>query len=291
MMTMGLLQVERIKNDLRSVRIGQRIEYVETTTSTNDEAWTHVASGDADGLVVLTEHQSVGRGRLGRKWESPRGASVLLSIVLVESEIEQGAERARVGSELRAHRLQTGATQGTKRARMGGEIVMRSAIAVCDAIRECTDVPATIRWPNDLYIAGNKVGGILVESQQSATGGLVFVIGIGINCLQHAGHLQVIGDRPVTSLDLEAKHPVDRSTLVAVLLEQLDARFASLGDGADARQAWLDRAEPVGRPVRLQHGGQVLTGSVMDIDPAAALVVQLDEGGIRAFDASTTTML
>ncbi len=269
MMTMGLLQVERIKNDLRTVRVGRRIEYVETTTSTNDEAWARVASGDADGLVVLTEHQSAGRGRLGRKWESPRGASVLVSVVLVESELEEGTERALVG----------------------GEIVLRSAIAVCDAIRKCTDVPATIKWPNDLYIAGKKVGGILVESQLSATDGLVFVVGIGINCLQHAGHLQVIGDRPVTSLDLEAKHPVDRSKLVAVLLEQLDARFASLGNGADARQAWLDRAEPVGRPVRLQHGGQVLTGSVIDIDPAAALVVQLDEGGVRAFDASTTTML
>ncbi len=136
MMTMGLLQVERIKNDLHTVRIGRRIEYVETTTSTNDEAWTHVASGDADGLVVLTEHQSVGRGRLGRKWESPRGASVLFSVVLIESKIEQEANQTRVGSELRAHRLQTGATQGTERARVGGVFVMRSAIAVCDAIRK-----------------------------------------------------------------------------------------------------------------------------------------------------------
>jgi len=291
MMTLGLLQVERIKNDLRTVRIGRRIEYVETTTSTNDEAWARVAAGNADGLVVLTEHQSAGRGRLGRKWESPRGASVLVSVVLVESELEEGTEHTSADGEMGTRRLQTGVTRGAERARVGGEIILRSAIAVCDTIRKCTDVPATIRWPNDLFIGEKKVGGILVESQQSAPDVLVFVVGIGINCLQHAGHLQVIGERPVTSLDLEAKQPVDRSRLVAVLLEQLDARLALLGDGDGARQAWLERAEPVGKPIRLQHGGRILTGSVIDIDPAAALVVQLDEGGVRAFDASTTTML
>jgi len=90
----GTLAIDRIRRELRTRRIGTRIEYFDTVSSTNDEAWSQLAGLNADGLVILAEQQRCGRGRHGRTWESPRGASVLCSVVLVED--ENGRSRWRV---------------------------------------------------------------------------------------------------------------------------------------------------------------------------------------------------
>lgn len=86
---------------------------------------------------------------------------------------------------------------------------------------------------------------------------------------------------------------MDRTALAVSLLRELDRWLARPRTWSDAglRQAWLARAGPMGHRVCLQHGGKVFSGSMVDLDPSAALVVQLDEGGVRAFDAANTTIV
>lgn len=268
----GLLQIDRIRREIRTVRIGKRIEYVETTTSTNDEAWRHVDVGEADGLVVFSEYQSAGRGRLGRQWQAPRGAGLLCSVVLTENPSDD---------------------DDASRVLTGGDLVLLSAVAVCDAIGVCTDVTAKIKWPNDIRVSGRKAGGILVESRTQPGGDIAYVVGIGINCLQHEGHLASLPKTPATSLDLQSVSAVDRTALAIALLGELDRWLARprTWSGEDLRSAWMAHAEPMGQRIRVQHAGKIVSGMMIDVDPAAALVVQVDEGGVRAFDAATTTVL
>lgn len=266
----------------RATASGPNVHLVDSTTSTNDLAWEHLGSPDADGLVVFAEHQTRGRGRLGRTWQSPRGASLLCSILLVEE----------------------GAPAGPRQAVLGSQLALVVGVACFDAIAEATGLRIELRWPNDLVVQGRKLGGILVESRkvtaEAGPGGLKsaalrvgYVLGVGINCCQHRGHFPPeLGDR-ATSLDLVSPRPVDRHAVARAVLVHLDRWCAELSalTGTAVRQAWLERAAPLGNRIRLQHEGRRYSGHVIDLDPTASLVVQLDRGGRRLFDAAHTTVL
>ncbi len=123
-----------------------------------------------------------------------------------------------------------------------------------------------------------------------------YVVGIGINCLQQRVHLPSGPAESATSLAIESKLTccrVDRAALAASLLEELDRWLAGPREwnDADLRREWLQHSEPMGRRVYLKHAGKVFSGSMIDLDPTAALLVQLDEGGVRAFDAASTTIV
>ena len=264
-MKRGKLDIDRIREAMKDRRIGRRVEYLQSVSSTNDVAWQMVGSQEDDGFAVFADQQTEGRGRRGRKWDSPRGAGVLCSVVLVD--------RSR---ELRS-----------------GEVSLAAAVAALDAIVRSTDIRPSIKWPNDLLISGKKVGGILVESRTADSSVSTFVIGIGINCLQQAGHFPPPLASSATSLDMETKYPVDRSALAIALLSELDRWFSEPGTWTDdiLREEWRARSEMIGERVAVKQSGRVFQGSIIDVDPTAALVVQLDAGGIRAFNAGDTEML
>lgn len=259
----ALLDMDRIRKSLRTKRIGRRIDYVETVTSTNDVARALVDDDDGDGSVVLTEYQSAGRGRLGRSWHAPRGASVLMSVLLTAR-----------GYDLSSPQL-----------------ALVCGVALCDAIIDEIGMPPCIKWPNDIILSDKKVGGILVEAIERKDGEIAHIVGIGVNCLQHADHWPAEIASTATSLDLESPAPIDRSSFAIAVLKHLDAWLADPDrwHADELRHAWLKRAEPLGRGVCLRHAGRTYRGTILDIDPTAALVVQLDVGGIRAFNAANTT--
>jgi len=262
-MVTGVLDIAKLQESCKSARVGRRIVHLDTTDSTNDEAWRRLPEGNADGLVVLAEFQTKGRGRLGRVWQAARGASVLCSVLIEDDACAL-----------------TPATVG-----------LAVGVAIHDAIRDATGLHCVIDWPNDLLIADRKVAGVLVESRKSAQGTAVYVMGVGINCLQHRGHFpEEIAGR-ATSLDIESVSPISRQLVIRRLLERMEEWFAASNGwtNADLRAAWLARALPLGRRVSLVHQGQTHRGSIIDLDPVAGLVVQLDSGGVRMFAAADTT--
>jgi len=248
-------------------RLGGRVDVLDSVGSTNEAALAAARDGVPDGYVVFAEHQTAGRGRLGRTWCSPRGASVMVTVLLVEG-------RGRPVPE--AHQL--------------GLI---AAIATTEAIAEATGVTALIDWPNDVVIGDRKVAGILVESRSVEGRGRAFAIGIGINCLQHQRHFPAELQSRATSLDLESSVAVNRGVVAGALLERLDGWLADSlkWRPADVRAAFLNHSSPLGRRIRLRFEGQVFEGQVVDLDPSSDLVVQLDTGGRRLFPAATTSVL
>jgi len=258
----GRLDVDAIRSRLNTRRIGRRIDYFDTVGSTNAEALERCAGSDADGLVILADWQTAGRGRLGRSWHSPRGGSVMLSAVVID----------------RSNRF------------LGDQISLIAAVAVHDALEQETHVSVDIKWPNDLLIRNRKVAGMLVESRPTDEA-VAFVIGIGVNCLQHPGHFPE-PIRPVaTSLDMESSQPVVRETIVTSILTELDEWLA--GDPSPSaesvREAWLARAAPMGGRVHLWSRGKEYAGYVIDVDPTGGLVVNLDQGGRCTFPPAHTT--
>lgn len=263
----ALLDIARIRREFASARIGRRIDYHESTSSTNDVARRTIENGDAysDGLVVLAEHQSSGRGRLGRVWEMPKAAGVLASVVVCDD----------------------GANEGIT------ALGLIAAVAVCDAVSGSASVAATIKWPNDILVGGRKIAGILIETQVPARGGRASVVGIGINCLQHRGHFAGDLAASATSLEIESDQPIDRTVVVMRLLRELNTWLGESPQWTQEalRQAWRSRSAMLGGAIRVRRDGVIYSGSVIDIDPTSSLVIKLDEGGVRAFSAADTTVV
>lgn len=233
------------------------------------------AKADVDGLVVVADYQTAGRGRQGRVWSSPRGASVLCSVAVV---IDDEAESA---------------------SHVGGWLTLVAAVAACEAIRRATHVSPEIKWPNDLRVSGRKLGGILIESRAvgaqlaGAAARRAWVIGIGINCLQHEGHFPAELRESATSLELVSSHPIDRVEVARALVRSLDDWLAEPGRMGDeaAHAAWVRYAEPIGQRVRLQCGPHVHSGRTVAVDPWGGLIVQSDDGRREWFDPMLTTLL
>ncbi len=265
------LAVDERRTGWEPRRIGRRIEVLSEVPSTNSYCLEHADDPDADGLAVLADVQTAGRGRLGRRWLAPRGAAVLCSVLLTE---------AGTAGE-------TGEAAG-----MGGYLTLAAAVAACEAIREATTITASIKWPNDLRVDGRKLGGILIESRRVKPSATAWVIGIGINCYQHQGHFPPELAGAATSLDLVSAEPVDRAEVARWLLRRLDAWLCGGEErAAEVRAAWSTFAEPLGQYVRLRQGGRETAGYTLDVDPHGGLVVQHQDGRREWFDPCLTSML
>ena len=248
-------------------RLGKRVFVHEAVDSTNQFLLARASELD-DGAVAYAEFQTAGRGRLGRRWEAPRGSSVLLSLLLREA---PDNPLFSLGALL-------------------------AAVAVCEAIEAATDCAPGVRWPNDIVRGGRKLGGILAEScGLPGTADRALVIGVGINCLQQRGHFKGDLAQMATSLECECSHPVNRAAVAAALLARLDDWLARCRSQptvwGQVRSAWQARCEDVGTRVTLEHDGRTYRGTALEISDAGDLVVALDDGARRQFVAANTTRL
>ena len=187
------LATDGVKPLLRG-RFGHVYRYAEVVPSTQRM----LANDDGEGAVAVAEEQTEGRGRLGRSWEAPEGTSVLVSVLLLPA--------------VQAARLP--------------ELSLVGGGAVAEAIAEVTGIEPTIKFPNDVLIAGRKVAGILAESSEGRV-----VLGIGVNANQTREQLPADAQTEPTSLRLELGQPVNRVQLLAAILLQLERAY----------DAWLAR--------------------------------------------------
>jgi BirA family transcriptional regulator, biotin operon repressor / biotin---[acetyl-CoA-carboxylase] ligase len=272
------IDAARLVAMLETSRIGRTVRSLAETASTNDACWDEwTRSGPAaDGIVVLADYQATGRGRFSRRWLAPRASSVLLSTLLLQPREPLLIET----------------------------LSLVAGVAACLAVRQASGAEIQLRWPNDLVCHGRKVGGILVESRQVGAGPaseqspspgpvqIAAVIGIGINCLQHAGHFPPDLRQKACSLDMVSAGAISRRDVALGLIRQLDHFLAepSLPDMETVRSSWQVLAEPPGRRVCLIHAGRQFYGTTVDLDPTGGLLVELETGGRRIFPASTTTL-
>jgi BirA family biotin operon repressor/biotin-[acetyl-CoA-carboxylase] ligase len=255
---------EEIAHGLAARQVGRRVRCVESASSTNDLAWEAAAGGrgESDGLAVLAEYQTGGRGRRGNHWLAPPHSSVLCSVV---AWLPSAAGRPEV-------------------------LTRASALATARAIEDRTSASAGIKWPNDVVVEDRKVGGILVEARPVARQVGPVVIGIGINCTQGPEAFPAEIRPAVASLKMLGEEP-DRTLLARSLLTRLDeilTRMADQGGAAGIARDAAARCRTLGRRITVQEGGAAYTGEVIDLDADYGLVLRLQDGGMRTFPAMTT---
>jgi BirA family biotin operon repressor/biotin-[acetyl-CoA-carboxylase] ligase len=223
--------------------------------STNSYLLEQARAGAPEGVVAVADHQTAGRGRLGRRWEAPPGtcllASVLLRPVLAPDQLHL--------------------------------CTVAVALAAADACWEVAGVRPSVKWPNDLEVDGKKLAGVLAEADPDAPGGadgsVAVVVGIGCN-VDWPGPEGAGG----TSLAEAARPPgrtVDREALLASLLGALGPRAEALGSArgrAGLAEELRSRCGTLGRAVRVELAGGPITGTAVGLTGAGYLVVETASG-------------
>ena len=231
------------------------IVYRDSASSTQNIAVALAEKGTTN-AVVIAEQQSGGRGRMKRKWVSPRGG-VWISVVLKPA-------------------------VPTATSTM---LPFVAAIAVCDAIGETTKLAATLKWPNDVMVAGKKLAGILLDLSAEAETVNYAVIGIGINANVDASKLKIDreGRTAVTSLRDELGRNVNRLQLVKLLLEKLEYFSMMLEkSGSPAIVAeWRKRSDMVGKKVAVLQQGKSHYGVATGINDDGSLAVRTAAGDMN----------
>lgn len=229
----------------------KRLDVVPETGSTNADLLARAAGApDCDRHVLLAEFQGNGRGRHSRTWVSPPQAQIAMSAVLTMPDL---------------------------RVADMGWLPLLTGVAVVDVIRSVAKVPAELKWPNDVLIAGRKVAGILAEVAATSPDPTV-VVGIGLNVSLTKAELPI---PTATSLMLEDSEVTDRDTLVRALLRELADRWRQWHDGGwditNLAEAYRARCGTLGRRVRAElPGNKELIGRATDIDSQGRVVIALE---------------
>jgi BirA family biotin operon repressor/biotin-[acetyl-CoA-carboxylase] ligase len=226
------------------------VEILPETPSTNAVLAARAREGAPEGLVIVTEHQTAGRGRLDRVWETPRHSALTFSVLLRPPVERVPAQR-------------------------WPWLPLLAGLAVTSVLRD-EGYDAGIKWPNDVLVADRKVCGILVERIETPDGPAA-VVGIGLNTSLTPEELPV---PTATSLAIESGGPVDRTAVLLHLLRGLFGHYADWVADPDALAAsYAEASVTLGRRVRAElPGGRMLVGTATAIDETGRVVVATAEG-------------
>ncbi len=258
--------------DTQFFGIGDRLLYFPTVESTNTLAMQLAHKRPEEGLVVLTDSQTAGKGRLGRRWVDVPGCNVLLSILL----------RPLFPPHL---------------------LVMIASLAVVDSIAETCQVAATIKWPNDVLIEDRKVAGILIETSHDSSGRMIAVLGIGVNVNGRVQDLQEFSERYISQVPLIATamtlesvcgHKVSREVFIVRLLQNIEKSYLALQQeimrpaavptaasepySRKIRERWRGQLATLGRTVTVQQGKSRISGIAEDVDDDGELLLRCHSG-------------
>lgn len=214
--------------------IGRRVQYRAQLDSTSTHILQYAHDPAQDGMVILADEQTRGRGTRGRHWFCPPGKGLMFSVLLFPP------------PELRRPVLLTAL----------------AAVSVCEAIFSHVQRQARIKWPNDVLLKGRKLCGILIERLPAAT-----VLGIGVNVDISEAEFRARGLPHAGSLTQFARHPLDRMEFFRTLLTRLDAYYAELCEGHwhDLEIRWRWHGGLLGRQVVLVKGDDTILGRLLDI--------------------------
>lgn len=239
---------------LEDLPLGE-LRYLASTGSSNDLALAWATEGAPDFSVVFADEQTSGRGRKGRKWHTPPGAALALSVIL----------RPEKGEEPKVP-LYTGL----------------GALALCGAI-EKGGLQGQVKWPNDVLIKRRKVAGILCEAVWTGEAIDSIVIGIGINVLQSAVPPASETLFPATSIEAEGGS-TDRALLLHDLLAAMRVLRPEVGS-AEFVSAWDSALAFRGEQVRVwRDQGETLTGTINGLQADGSLELSLPDGTIQSIN-------
>jgi len=270
---MAQFDVEKLQHILGTETIGRgdRFRYVPVIDSTNLLAMKLALQGVEEGVVVLTDSQTAGKGRQGRRWIDMAGNTVLSSTIL----------RPLFPPHL---------------------LVMISALAVVAAIIDTCQLSATIKWPNDILIGERKVAGILIETSHDHLGHFVAIVGIGVNvngriaqfvlpdCNERFTTWQLKSSpnlaATATTLEDACGYAVSREGFLASLLQHLEPLYLALQQEAQTqpmapgpiarlvREEWRSQLATLGRTIQVRQGSALLSGVAEDVNENGELLLR-----------------
>jgi BirA family biotin operon repressor/biotin-[acetyl-CoA-carboxylase] ligase len=241
---------------IRPGGLWHRVDLVPETGSTNADLAARARQGEMPGTVLITDYQSAGRGRQGRTWTAPPGSGVAMSILVRPDDIDPPRWTW---------------------------LSLLTGLAVADGVRRVANVPAVLKWPNDVLVTGRKVCGILSERVDTSRGPAC-VVGIGINVGLDNAQLPVPS---ATSLAIAARELggllPSRTAVIATVLAAFELLYgrweAQRGDDASLAASYTERCDTIGRQVRVMLTGQRSVEGMADrIDADGRLVVRTTSG-------------
>ena len=242
-----------------------QLHWYDTIDSTNTQAKRLAKDGAPHGTVLIADSQSAGRGRMGRQFDSQKGAGIYLSVIL----------RPQCSPEKLMH------------------LTCAAGVAMCDAVENVTGIRPGIKWINDLVYGTRKLGGILTElSIDTATGLTEYaIIGIGINCNRTAADFPPELQNIATSLSVVTKVSLDRAALAGAMIDALFAMDQILltGKAAIMKRYRVD-CITLGKAVAVHRSDEILQGTAIGLDEDGGLVVQLTSGNTVTVSAGEVSV-
>ena len=239
---------EEIRLSTRSGIIGKNILTFDCLDSTNLKAKSLLQEGEDEGTIVFAEEQTAGRGRLGRSWVSERGKNLTFSVTL----------KPKISPEFI------------------GIVSLYAGLAVASAIEEQMHIRPECKWPNDVLLNWKKCCGILSEAVFTQGNLAGVVIGIGINVNQTAFPTEI--QTTATSLAIVKGEPVDRNSIFAAVIKQMNDLYGSLQAGYfnHLRECWNNYCSIFGKTISIRQHDTIITGIATRIADDGGLILTIN---------------
>ncbi len=261
--TPDILSESEIISRLDTAWAGKNLCFFEEVDSTNTQAQHMAMAGAPSGTLVVTDCQTAGKGRRGRVWQSPKGSSVYMTILMRPQFLPERASM----------------------------LTLIMGLSIVQAIREITGLEAVIKWPNDVVLNKKKVCGILTEMSAQMDYIEYLVIGIGIN-VNMREFPEELADK-ATSLFLELGSPVNRSQLVAGSMKAFEKNYAVFEKTQDM-SGLLEEYQKVlankDQPVRVLQPHHEYSGIARGINARGELLVEREDGTVEAVYAGEVSV-
>jgi BirA family transcriptional regulator, biotin operon repressor / biotin---[acetyl-CoA-carboxylase] ligase len=247
------ITADEIRLGLTTNFIGKDIHYEESVESTQRIAHRLAYENVPEGTVVIAEEQLAGRGRMDRKWHSPKYTGIWMSIIL----------RPNIPM-IKAPQL-----------------TLLAAVAIVQAIEEHTDLNPGIKWPNDILINGKKVTGILTELQAEADRINSIIIGIGMNVNQRIEDFSIEIQELATSLFIENGKIVSRADIIKAIFMNLERLYLLYLDQGflPIKLLWESYAISIGKSIKARTLLDTIVGKALGITDEGVLRIE-DEHGV-----------
>lgn len=246
-----ILNAEEIGSFCKTSWAGKEIFYYDVTDSTNIQAKRLAEEGMPHGTLVVAGRQEAGRGRRGRSWESPADGGIFMTLLLRPKFAPQKASM----------------------------LTIVAAMAVASAIRKTLELPAEIKWPNDIVLNKKKICGILTELSTEIDAINHVVVGIGINVANQKFDKDAAP--AATSIVLESGKQVHRACLIAAVMEQFEAyydKFCKRGDLSDIQGEYNQYLANMDRQSKILDPQEPFSGVARGINEKGELLVETEEG-------------
>jgi len=249
--TSPLLLTHEIREGLSTEVFGRRdIIYFSETDSTNTRAKALADQGAPEGTVIVSEKQTVGRGRKGRNWFSPSREGIYVSLILRPDISPDEAPKT----------------------------TLLTAVAVAEALISLTRLKVNIKWPNDILISGKKIAGILkeIKAEMDAIDYIIVGLGLNVNTPDFPDDIR----EKATSILIETGAPFSRVRVIKEYLKQYERYYKIFGSiGFDPILArWKTLSNIIGQQITVESMGTEHTGQVQDIDKDGVLILKDNSG-------------